>query len=265
MSTILDISAVLIELGLHESVTEKQRAVIVQALNTAEGIVRRHIRYDPVLGTRIEYYPQADYARDAGGVVWEASDVSAYTRRTNQGEGDALFVRHLPIRSITHLYIDYDGRAGTKAGAFGASTEKTEGSDFWPNYDSIDSDGNKVCRDGILTSHGLWPLQAGSVKIEYIAGYTADELRGTDTKIDASPIAQAVLIEATRRSRRSLSRQFSSKIGFAAGPLASESLGDYSYSVGAADKGMDYGGMTLSGESLEMLRDFINYGYELAG
>ena len=52
--------------------------------------------------------------------------------------------------------------------------------------------------------------------------------------------------------------------GAVAGPLASEHLGDYSYSSGQADAGMAYGAMTLSAEALEMLRDFTNYGFEIA-
>lgn len=265
MLGLIDPSRVMVELGLGESATEVQRATILQAIARAEAAVRRHLRYDPAQATRVEYYPQANFNQGSGEGVWETNDTSAYFRRLSGSAGDTLFVRHVPIRSITQLCIDYDGRNGTRSGAFGAGTVKTEGSDFWPNYDGVDSSSAKVCRDGIIHSHGLWPTEPGSVKIAYIAGYSVAELSGGDSVIDASAIQEAVLIESVLRARRSLGRAYSPRYGFAAGPLQSESLGDYSYSVGQADKGMAYGSGTVSAETREMLEAFVNFGYELAG
>lgn len=266
-SGILDVSSVLLELGLGNSASEAQRATAYMALKRAEAAIIRGLRYDPKFASRTEYYPQADYTAKATQGLWETTADVAHFRRIAPGAGDVLMVRHLPVRSdpLPIVYIDYDGRSGSRSGSFGSGTQRTHGTDFWPNYDGVDSEGNKYCSDGIIRSLGLWPAEPGAVKIVYSSGYTAEELAGTDPNLDASPIAQAVLVEAVLRARRALSRSGAGRAGFVAGPLTSESLGDYSYSMGGADKGMTYGSLSLSMEAMEMIRDFINYGYDLAG
>src|SRR5690606_18761523 len=106
----------------------------------------------------------------------------AFIRRLNDSAVDELQVQHLPIRyrdkdgsNAIDLRIDYDGRGGTRSGAFAANTQQTEGVDFWPNYDAQDSSGYQLCRDGVIRSEGRWPNQPGSVRITYTAGYTAEE------------------------------------------------------------------------------------------
>lgn len=266
MQGIIDISAVLLEMGYGVTVTAVQRATCLAALQRAEAAVRRHLRYDPCAKERTEYYPLMDQSARTSVGVWEVDNNNAHFRRIAPGAGDVLFVRHIPIRSsVTPIvYVDYDGRSGSKSGAFASGTQKTHGSDWWPNYDGVDSSGFKYCSDGMLRSLGLWPVEPGAVKVVYTGGYTAAELAGTDDNLDASPIAQAVLNEAVRRARRAISRT-GGRAGIVAGPLTSENLGDYSYSSGGTDSGMAYGSLAVSGESIELLQDFINLGFELAG
>ena len=264
MPTIADISELLIELGLSASVSETDRALAQQSLIKAEGAVKRCLLYDPVQASRTEYYPNQDFTRTGREAIWEANDTHAYLRHLAEASTIELQVRHLPIRSITSLHIDYDGRAGTRSGAFGSETAKTEGTDFWPNYDSLDSDGNKVCTDGILRSEGLWPATAGSVKIVYTAGYTQAELRGAESVLDASPIWEAVLDEAVRRFTKAKQRMTRGRAGFT-GPLTSESLGDYSYSADSAMlTRLVGGGMDVLPETEQKLSSFINYGVAMA-
>ncbi len=118
-----------------------------------------------------------------------------------------------------------------------------------------------MCMDGILYNIGAWDVEPGCIKIVYTAGYTDAEFAAGDPNIDASEIANAVLVEACRSVRRSFMLAKSSR-GFAAGVLQSESLGAYSYSA-AVPKANNFGDFTLSAETREMLSGFVNMGYQI--
>lgn len=278
MSCVLDHNEILAQLGILDTATDTEKNIVANAVSRAEGAVQRYLNYNPVYTTHPpRYYPQGDYSIRNSPVVWEVEGGSAVARHLSEASTDLLYVKHIPIRSITSLHIDYDGRFGTKSGAFGASTLKTIGEDFWPQYDGQDSSGNPICRDGTLRSIGRWPVEPGSVKIVYTAGYTLDELLGNDTVIDASPIYEAMIIEANRRAKEAFlqAKQFTaggSSLGFSSGEITSERLGDYSYNRGTSSgsrgstsdrlHGNLYG---LTQQSRELLAPFINYGYQLAG
>lgn len=265
MANLADLSEVLLELGLSESCTDVERAIAGTALQRAEGAVKHFLRYDPFMQERTEFYPQGVSAtRQAVDGVWEANDTEAFLRQSVGASSDELQIQHVPIRSISALYIDYDGRSGTRSGSFGAGTLKVEGVDFWPNYDALDSSGAKICRDGIIRSIGRWSMEPGSVKIVYTAGYSAAELHGQDSVIDASPINEAVVLEATRRAKRAFLLAKKSRVGFVAGPFTNESLGDYSYSIDSSLITRMYGSNLLSDDAKIMLTDFQNYGWSLS-
>lgn len=261
MSKIIDLSEVLLELGLETTCSEKERAIAQTALTEATGAILRHLGYDPVQGNHTEYYPQVDLRRGAREVVWEVSDTQAFERELSEFVSNQLQLKHLPVRSITSLKIDYDARSGTRSGSFAASSAKVEGTDFWPNYDGKDSSGQKICRDGILMSQGVWPDLAGSVQVIYVAGYSDAELHGQDTgdnAIDASPIADACKDEAVRRVIKKYSRMKNRFAGFV-GPLSSESLGDYSYTQNSEQMNRLLGGAELMSETVQKLSQFMRY------
>jgi hypothetical protein len=264
MTPIIDISYVLLELGLGEAATEVERALAQACLLKASAAVRRYLRYDPTYAERTEYYPPHDVSQSGRSSVWEVSDTQAFERHLSEASTNILQLRHLPVRVISHLYIDHDGRAGAKAGAFAAETEQTEGVDFWPNYDTIDSDGAKVCKDGMLKSHGRWPSETGSVKIVYYAGYKTAELHGEDTVLDAFSIHEVVSDESVRRFLKIKQRQKKTLAGWA-GPLASETLGDYSYSTNTALLDKIVSGGDIAAENMMRLEEFQNYGLMLGG
>lgn len=263
MAEIADISEVILELGLSDSITEEERAIAYNALNRAEGAIKRFLKYNPVQKSRTEYYPQMNLMFNSQEAVWEANDSQAYVRRSSEASSSELTVRHVPIRSITSLYIDYDGRSGTRVGSFATETLKTEGTDFWPNYDGVDSGGSKICLDGMLRSIGLWPMEPGSVKITYVAGYSDDELHGVDDVINASPISEVVVEEACMRARKAFLWKKKTGSGFIAGPLTSESLGDYSYSVDSSViKQMFGSSWEIQPANVARLQPFVNWGLE---
>lgn len=259
---IADISEVLLELGLSDSATDEERAIASTMLVRVEGAIRQFLGYDPVQRSHTEFLPtfQGNAVGDQG--AWEVEGGMAVQRGLSIGTSDRLQLTHLPIRSVTSLHIDYDGRSGAASGAFAASTLKVEGVDYWPNYDGVDDAGAKLCRDGIVMSLGLWPTTPGTIKVVYVAGYSAAELHGQDSTVDASPILESVIYETVRRVRRFFATKKSSA-GFLAGTLASESMGDYSYSVDGASASQLLGSGDLTPETKEKLSGFCRMGYDL--
>lgn len=249
------------ELGLSIG---SESIIIANAITRATGAVKRYLRYDPEQKSHTEYYPMQDFSQSSRETVWEVEGSEAVIRRMAEAATSELQLRHLPIRGGTApvVSIDYDGRSGTVSGSFG--TNKTEGTDFWANYDMLDSDSARVCHDGILRSVGAWPTVPGSVKVVYTAGYSADELAGDDEVIDASPIWDAVLTEAVRRATVRIARK-SGKVGVLAGVLKSERLGDYQYQLDASALAMEASGKwDLLPETMQKLSDFVNYGWSIA-
>ena len=263
---IAEISDILLDLGLSTRSTAEELAIVEAALKKAEGSVRRHLKYGPVLASRTEFYPQAEFAGSYGRGTWEAEGNSAVFRHSSSGATDLLQVRHLPIRSTVapEVYIDTDGRFGAKSGAF--PTAETLGETFWPQWDGHDSSALGICRDGLIRSIGMWPLTAGSVKVVYTAGYSQSELRGEDATVDASGIWETVVNAAARRAKRIMSTKKSDRIGFVAGALSSEKLGDYSYKLDTSTTAQLYSGnWEFLPEDWERLSEFVNWGWALAG
>jgi len=250
-----------LELGLT-SPTAVEVRVVLASIRKAEGAVKRYLRYDPVQRRRTEYLPLGDLNAGRSAAVWEVNDTQAYMRESVGSAGGEIILRHIPVRSTVAmvLHTDSDGRSDTTEDAF--AEQKTEGSDFWPNYDGKDTDGYKICRDGIIRHVGAWPRTPGSIRIAYTAGYSVDEFRSVDNLVDAAPIWDAALDESIRRAKKVFlnMKQFH---GWAAGPKSSESLGDYSYSTGSTTDMAFGGAWDLLPETKEKLREFVNWGYEL--
>lgn len=266
MGSIADISEVVLDAGLESSITETERALINTSINRAEAAIRRFLRYDPVRRSRTEYYPQADRGNPANPTIWEATDSIAYERQVVAGATTELQVRHVPVRSIANLWIDYDGRFGQQSGAFGSDTLKTAGTDYWMSFDGQDDDGNGISRDGIIRSQGLWPVEAGCVKIEYTAGYSSAELHGQKDLVDATAILESVVDEAIHRLLKVQSRKKRSQVGWVGGPITSEELGDYSYRIDTSTAAKLIGPSSdLMDETVDRLQPFVNLGYELGG
>lgn len=268
---IVSLADLLIMLGISETATATQTAIATSALRAAQGAVIRHLHYNPLLLFQTEFYPRMNSNPVDGQGVWETEGDSAYFRNLTDAATTELQMARLPIREqgssssqVTSVWIDYDGRSGTRSGSFSTSSLKVEGEDFNPNYDTVDSRGYKVCRDGILRSEGRWPGLAGSVKVQYAAGYTEAELAGTDLVIDASPIREAVMDEAIRRVHKAYSRM-KKRTGFGTGALSSESLGDYSYSADGALLAQLVGSNSdILAETALKLESFVNFGAMLS-
>lgn len=272
MSTIVDPSEIILELGLSATITAEETAIIAQAVRKAEGSVKRYLNYDPVQAVRTEFYPVRQMVPSRRATVWEADSSQAFLRRQSGSGVDTLQVRHLPIRTTDSdgenaidLRVTFDGRFGTRSGSFAEEDRQVEGTDYWPAYDTVDSGAITVCHSGLIRSIGRWPIEPGSIKIVYVGGYTATELRGTDGTLDASPIWSAVLDEVRRKVIKAFSLRKHAVAGFVGAPMESERLGDYNYKLNTSMlMAMIGGNWDLLAETRQALDQFVNYGVAIA-
>lgn len=255
-ATIIDISEVILEMGLSAAITDEERAVCLTSLRRAAGAVRKHLGYDPTYQSHTEYYPLPYSYPYPQSYQWDISGDRAVTRRTSQASSSELQLRHLPVRSVVSVYEDVNGRAGQSTDPFPADTLLTAGTDYWLNLDE-----SVLCTDGILRAAGTWPSEPGSVKVAYAAGYTAAEIHGQSTAVDATPIGEAVLYEACRRVRRMMTSKKITGIGIPAGVVTSERLGDYGYTLDPGSAALLMGSGDLTPETKEKLSPYVNYGY----
>lgn len=272
MGTIVEISEVQLELGLGAAITDEELGIIQQCLDKAEGSVKSYLQYDPVQAVRTEFYPLQNFmgSRHGRASVWETDATEAFLRDRTGAASDQLQIRHLPIRftdsaaaNPIDLRIDFDGRFGAQSGSFAITTQKTQGTDYWPVYDGNDGDGIALSRSGNVRSIGRWPSEPGSVRITYVGGYTQPEFRG-DGLVDASPIWAVVVDEVRRRVIKAFMQRKVTGAGFVPG-LSSERLGDYSYTLDSGILQQIIGGnWALSPESRQDLDTFVNYGWALA-
>ncbi len=256
---IVTVDEVMATLGIP-SPTAVEIAVVEMAITKAVGAIRSFLGFDPILRQHTEFHPQQSYQAQIQRGIWEVMEQRAVLRQVSEAATNELQLAHRPVRQYPamEVRIDYDGRAGSKTSSFGTETIKQEGADFWPNYDSYDAAGWKVCSDGILRTIGLWPTTANTVKVVYTAGYTNDEFHGLGGSLDASPIWDVCLEEASRRARRVIVES-KGQLGLPAGVLQSESLGDYNYSLAADVAKRLYSGDLLA-DSKAKLSNFVNYG-----
>jgi hypothetical protein len=227
----------------------------------AQSAVAAVLMYDPEYATHVEILPVIGVAGDwSESDEWRSSSTHAYPARSGPGLR-SLQLRWLPVRRVTAVYEDPQARHGSFATAFASETLLTEGVDFAPEYDMYGSDNVKVCGSGLITRiGGGWSTEPGTVKVEYGAGYTATELQGVDAAINARPIKEAILMTALRSFRQYALHQKTAAAGFVGGIKTSESLGDYSYSVGSGGEAAMSFGVMLAPEARAMLDPFINYG-----
>ena len=157
--------------------------------------------------------------------------------------------------------VDYDGRAGTRPKSFPIAGVRPYSYGYWPQFESFDSKGFKVCSDGIIRALGLWPTTPQTVMTTYVAGYTYDEFHGKGGALDASPIWDVAIEESVRRSRRVMV-ELAGKLGVMAGIMQSETIGEYTYSMSSDAIKRLYSG-ALTPESIQKLARFMNWGAAL--
>lgn len=258
-------------LGLASSITDEERAVLNLIHPPAESKVKAYLGYDPEQRAGTEYYPRTDVTgsvQEAG--VWDVN--AARTRAFLERSGDysdTLQLERVPLRSVAEVLEDTSARYGQASGAFASGSALVSGEDYWIEWDEDD-----LCRSGCLIRNGAWPLERGTVRVNYRAGYSPDELAGratadgtdsvgniTTNGVDASGIKRAIYLTAVKSLNTWAMNKKKTRVGFTGGPLQSERLGDYSYTLGGGVT-TELAGMLVSlpPEAEDELEAFVNWG-----
>jgi hypothetical protein len=250
-----------IALGLHSSITDQDRSLIEMLLPLAQGIVvndpRGGLHYSPEQEDYVKFYPRAENAVGGfGGVVWDTNQAGTKAYATSLGRNLYLQLADLPVRSISEIRVDYEGGFGQIADTFGDSTIQVAGDDY---YQELSGPGLNMT--GHVISRVGWPVEPGTVKVSYTAGYSALELAGrAGNGVDASPIKHATLLTLIKAFRTIKANQKQALAGFTAGPITSEHLGDYSYSAGSSAAMLTGLEVSMPPEAALLLQPFRHYG-----
>lgn len=283
----------IVHLGYGDDLPPQEHAALQSIHSQSEDAVKRYIGYNPEQATHVEYYPRRTHAGGLGNSYegyWDSNDTHAYYRSTATVQS-SLQLHHLPVRKINKLYVNYDGRFGANADVFdigfdpevpgssGNATEWIYGTDFWGQFTA---DG--FCGSGILLANQGWSTEPGSIKIEYVAGYSASELSGradaqaaardaesgiiTSPTVSAAGLARAVILTAiggmhTWQAMKRNNSANSQTSGFSGGnTFQSERLQDYSYTRPSEKATSQLVGMMVDvpREAQKFLQSFKHFG-----
>jgi hypothetical protein len=256
-------------LGVAEDdLTAQQRALLTMLHPMVEQEVRSYLGYDPVYSKHREYYPvQEEPAGEPGSVddslyLPEVELISGQARSFVVGNTSPKIIslRHIPVRSITTVKYDPNGRFGQGSNAFNNSdtTTLTAGTDFW-----IENEEAGLSRSGILEHSTGWPTERGSIEVEYWGGFQRDELQGWG-QAPAADLVHAVVL-AVAKNWRMIQQSWKNPLtgAIAPGPVTSERLQDYAVSYDAASAAMLSGKVALPQEVMAKLEPYRHFGRDL--
>lgn len=258
-------------LGLAETISEEERAAIALFHPEAEAKVIEHLQYDPEQQVRTEYYPRHGASRSEVWGQWDVNESHTHARlEAIAGHASQeLQLQRLPIREIVAVNVDHNARHGSGSSAWGSGSAWVEGEDFWADWDE-----DKLSRSGILKANGIWPATAGTVRVQYRAGYSPAELAGRATAsataadgtittqgINASGIKRAVILTVAKAMNTWGQMKKHGRAGFTGGVLQSEKMQDYSYALGGGS-GVNLSGLVveLPSEAIDALEYYVNWG-----
>jgi hypothetical protein len=244
---ICELGEILAALGKGNTATDEEVAAARAAQYWAERSVKKYLlsgveqaTYQEVLPNGQLYrYTDDDLTRfeEIGGQVVAYS----YEQMT-----DRLPLGETPVRSVTAVYETYtEGGGGWPAGSL-----------LDPSAYYLDAREVGLSQTGHVVRLGSWSSVPRSVKVVYVAGYTADELR-LDGRWPEFKLAVRLQAAKNFRTTQSLHDH---ALGLAPiGPVVSESVQGASVSVDAGSAKLLAGQlMTLTPEVQEMLFEHRN-------
>lgn len=257
-------------LGLSSSITDDEQAVLTLVHPLAEGAVRDYLKYDPEQKVHTEYLPRHDRSGGPGYEqgLGEVGVTGSTVYWTSTVGATTLQLTHVPIRSVTSVYVDTGAMHGDETGAFAESTKWAAGDDYW-----VDWDETAVARSGNLKSASSWPDEPGTVKVTYRAGYSPAEFLGTAATtstaadgtvttagLSATGIVLAVHSAAMAAFSRFMSLRKKAGAGWTSAPLSGEKLGDYSYTVDTSGLSASGVAVALPDDAKQYLAPYLHYG-----
>ena len=220
---IVDVGEIIAELGIGSTVPNADRALLTSLKGRVENLCRRQVKHgitQPASPYYVEYHPRANGYVSGDGCMYELS--GGMVVQSNSGATGLIQLDNPFVRSISEVREDFSAHFG-QAGDFPSSSILA--ADVYAlEVDTQLRDGTALSKSGILRRRtGNWASRAGTVKVTYIAGFTAAELDD-----EFSDIKDAVIQEVVTRFKLAKSR--SGATGAGVYPLKSESIGgQYSY------------------------------------
>lgn len=188
-----------------------------------EKVVQDRIGWTVERGTYTRYYPPHDR-----GAVGERFPGEFGTVPQHGSRARVIRLHHKFVLLAGLQVWEAPGALFGQADDFDADTLLTIGDDY-----TLDTEDGAVSEGGHLRRRSsYWPRQPGSVRVTYTAGFTADELDGTGGTTDASDIRLAILMQFQKTYKEASAWRKTTGVSVA-GPLMSESVPGYRYSVGA--------------------------------
>lgn len=237
---------ILTAIGKRDVATAAQIAIIDMLIPQVESAVQQFLGYRleyqqhtellPPLTTAVGSDPiLTDFEKSASGLVIPISP------RASEG----LLLSHQPVwLSGLQVWEDVDApRRG--ANAFSENTLLTHGTDYWLD---VCHPAVGMSQSGVLVRNNYWSREGRTIKVVYNAGFTGQQLDGTDAAAVKKAIIDAVAANfyAEEERRKPTKR--------------SESIGKYSYSIGNAPGDALAGWSTMIPNSTrEILQPYRSY------
>lgn len=163
-----------VRLTLGVASSGEDAAALERVHRRVERLVKDFVGYDVEQATKVEILPPADVTAGLYDplVGYGAAGADLYG-------SEILHLRHWPVRSITSVAYDPSGQFAGGQSTYDATSYRLE----------ISSPG--LSTSGRLVNLGGWPLEPGTLKVTYVAGWSADEL-GDVASVFQTAVLQAV-------------------------------------------------------------------------
>ena len=233
LSEICIIEEVIAYLGKGTSLTDKERGLLTMIKPTAETKVRQYCQYGITQQTYTHFLPEANPLDIRDGLTNLGYGGPNLSFPNLKYLGPILQLPEAPAISITSVNVDRGGYAGKGTNAFASSTALTEGTEFI--LDELQASFSATAH--LIRLGTSWPSVPRSVKVVYVAGWTAAHLQGdvTDWRLDASDIRMATIKTIIESFNEAVNQQ--SGQGGSGGAIKSEKIGDYSVTYDTTHSG----------------------------
>jgi hypothetical protein len=242
-------------LGLNSSLSEKEDMLLELLIPLAESSLQSFVGYNVSQQTFTQFYPAREsYNED------ELVGLDVVNNRVIEdwsGGSRNLLLKELPARSITSVYDDPSALGGQGASDFPVGS-LLDSSAYY-----LDVDQSGICWSGkLIRKSGTWGRNPRSIKVTYVAGFTAAELDGTATAgIRAVGLRFAASIAVAHAFKEAVSNgKYTTALPI--GPLTQESISTTGHSVtyGGTDVTALYGLVSsLPPKSLALAQPFRSY------
>lgn len=238
----------ILNLGLGSTLGDADAALLETTKRQVEDRIRRFVRWDITTATYTNFLPAISSTPAGGGGGLNKLNNSTAYWSGGDSAGQILQLPAMYVTSITSVNEDRSARGGQGASDFGASTLLTSGTDYY-----LDMDDETFCKTGhIVKVSGAWSRIQRTIKVVYVAGFTAAQLDE-----EYRDIKQACILETRKWYKRAKSGQGAD--GSGVGEVKSESIGG-EYTVTYNTSETEKMG-SLSGQAVDMLNDYRRWSF----